>query len=74
MVNCPPGCRPWYSMGFSPAREAYMAAVYPAGPDPIIRQCTFSFVVVDSLIAIVLNTSGNLYMSDIYQIKNLFGG
>jgi hypothetical protein len=26
------------------ARDVYMAAVYPAGPDPMIRQETFSIV------------------------------
>src|SRR5262245_50809164 len=44
---------PWYSTGLKLARAAYTAAVYPAGPDPIIKQCTFSTAFV-SIIPIQL--------------------
>jgi hypothetical protein len=44
VVSCPPGCSPWYIMGLRSARAAYMAAVYPAGPDPMIRHLVFSVV------------------------------
>jgi hypothetical protein len=33
---------PWYKIGFKFALEAYIAAVYPAGPEPIINKFTFS--------------------------------
>jgi hypothetical protein len=35
---------PVYITGFKSAREAYIAAVYPAGPEPMIRHFTCSVV------------------------------
>src|SRR5687768_9816897 len=52
MVSWPPGCMPWYRTGFRLARAAYMAAVYPAGPDPMISTCTCSCEVLFSMLLI----------------------
>ena len=36
VVNCPPGSKPVYIIGLRSALAAYIAAVYPAGPLPIM--------------------------------------
>lgn len=47
VINCPPG-PDWYpsnTSGFKFARAAYIAAVNPAGPDPIITTFSIAFSV-----------------------------
>jgi hypothetical protein len=36
---------PSYITGFKFALDAYIAAVYPAGPEPIIKHFTFSVII-----------------------------
>ena len=50
VVSWPPGSIPVYKTGFKSALEAYIAAVYPAGPDPIINVLIISVDIESKLI------------------------
>jgi hypothetical protein len=48
-----------YNTGFKLALDAYIAAVYPAGPDPIIKHLTLSIafsVDIDNSFLLIYNT------------------
>src|SRR3972149_4564511 len=46
MFNCPPVCEPSINSGFKSALAAYMAAVSPAGPEPIIITLRMSLLML----------------------------
>src|SRR3989337_3433887 len=46
MVSCPPVCIPSITRGFKSALAAYMAAVSPAGPEPIIITLRMSLLML----------------------------
>ena len=49
-MSCPPCSKPEIKSGESPALAAYMAAVYPAGPEPIIVIFSIFFIIYEKVI------------------------